>query len=147
MIAITLWQPWATLIAIGAKRIETRSWNFNYRGPLAIHAALRLELDTLSFWGQEPFRTALVGAGIRSLQDMPFGAIVAVCDLVDVQRITAANIPAGDERAYGDYRPGRYAWHLANIKKLDPIPATGKRGPWIWEPSLVIKDDPCPTPS
>jgi activating signal cointegrator 1 len=39
MKAITLTQPWATLVAIGAKRIETRSWPTNYRGPLAIHAA------------------------------------------------------------------------------------------------------------
>lgn len=39
MKALTLWQPWATLIAIGAKTIETRSWSTNHRGPLAIHAA------------------------------------------------------------------------------------------------------------
>lgn len=38
MKAITLMQPWATLVAIGAKRLETRSWSTNYRGPLAIHA-------------------------------------------------------------------------------------------------------------
>lgn len=34
--ALTLWQPWATLIAIGAKRIETRGWATSYRGPLVI---------------------------------------------------------------------------------------------------------------
>ncbi len=39
MKAITLHQPWATLVAVGAKRIETRSWATSYRGPLAIHAA------------------------------------------------------------------------------------------------------------
>ncbi len=36
--ALTLWQPWASLIAIGAKTIETRSWSTAYRGPLLIHA-------------------------------------------------------------------------------------------------------------
>ncbi len=41
MKAITLWQPWASLVAIGAKTIETRSWATSYRGPLAIHAAAR----------------------------------------------------------------------------------------------------------
>ena len=39
MKVLTLTQPWATLVAIGAKRIETRSWSTKYRGPLAIHAA------------------------------------------------------------------------------------------------------------
>lgn len=39
MNALTLMQPWATLVAIGAKRIETRSWATRYRGPSAIHAA------------------------------------------------------------------------------------------------------------
>lgn len=37
--AITLHQPWATLIALGYKTIETRSWSTRYRGPLLIHAA------------------------------------------------------------------------------------------------------------
>src|SRR3954451_22243677 len=37
--ALTLTQPWATLVAIGAKQIETRSWGTSYRGWLAIHAA------------------------------------------------------------------------------------------------------------
>ena len=39
MKALTLTQPWATLIAVGAKRIETRSWGTSYRGRIAIHAA------------------------------------------------------------------------------------------------------------
>ena len=38
MKVLTLTQPWATLVAIGAKHIETRSWATSYRGPLAIHA-------------------------------------------------------------------------------------------------------------
>lgn len=36
---LTLSQPYASLVALGAKRIETRSWRTSYRGPLAIHAA------------------------------------------------------------------------------------------------------------
>lgn len=39
MKALSLTQPWASLVAVGAKRIETRSWRTSYRGPLAIHAA------------------------------------------------------------------------------------------------------------
>jgi hypothetical protein len=36
MKALTLIQPWASLVAIGAKRVETRGWRTSYRGPLAI---------------------------------------------------------------------------------------------------------------
>lgn len=39
MKALTLHQPWATLVALGVKSIETRSWTTSHRGPIAIHAA------------------------------------------------------------------------------------------------------------
>lgn len=39
MKAISLTQPWATLVHLGAKRVETRSWYTSYRGQLVIHAA------------------------------------------------------------------------------------------------------------
>jgi hypothetical protein len=41
MKAITIWQPWASLKACGAKEFETRSWATSYRGPIAIHAAAK----------------------------------------------------------------------------------------------------------
>ena len=41
MKALSVTQPWATLIATGQKQIETRSWGTRYRGPLYIHAAKR----------------------------------------------------------------------------------------------------------
>src|SRR3712207_3561005 len=37
--AITLHQPWATLMSVGAKMWETRSWATDYRGKIAIHAS------------------------------------------------------------------------------------------------------------
>ena len=45
MKALSLWQPWASLIAAGVKKVETRHWPTAYRGPIAIHAAKRLESD------------------------------------------------------------------------------------------------------
>lgn len=38
---ITLWQPWASLVALGLKQYETRSWSTQYQGGLLIHAAKR----------------------------------------------------------------------------------------------------------
>ncbi len=43
MKALTLQQPWATLIAEGHKRVENRTWQTAYRGPLAIHAGLKVD--------------------------------------------------------------------------------------------------------
>lgn len=46
--AISLWEPWASLMRSGAKTVETRSWYTSYRGPLLICAAKRKDRDTLA---------------------------------------------------------------------------------------------------
>lgn len=52
MKAISLWQPWASLIACGAKPYETRSWS-PPRGligqPIAIHAAKKIDKGAAQF--------------------------------------------------------------------------------------------------
>lgn len=40
MKALTILQPYADLITHGAKRVENRTWQTKYRGPLVIHAGL-----------------------------------------------------------------------------------------------------------
>ena len=45
MKAITIRQPWASLITLGVKTIETRSSPTKYRGPLAIHAGAHRPRD------------------------------------------------------------------------------------------------------
>lgn len=140
MRALTLWQPWATLIAIGAKRIETRSWRTPYRGPLAIHAgATRLRpaeiLDL--FEGDTRFVDALLEAGMPgnfSVRDFPRGEILAVANLVRIQSTEVARasvLTKPRELAFGDYRDGRWAWELDAITPLrNPVPCTGARGLW-----------------
>jgi activating signal cointegrator 1 len=171
MKALTLTQPWASLVALGKKRIETRSWETLYRGPLLIHAGKGLgpvggmhglvELVRQDvFWDALiPLRPSVFNAEGLAKRALPFGAIVAVCDLVDCvltwpswasdepwftgQRegeTWAVPPPAGsDERAFGDYSPGRFAWLLANVRALPkPIPATGARRLWEWEGELSL---------
>src|SRR5260221_1253433 len=116
MKALTLTQPWATLVAIGAKKIETRSWSTSYRGPLAIHAAKAAHREEAALCLQEPFTSALGG---RVLYELPLGRVVATVRLVDV-RPTSMTIgeaawsdPRQDivlspqEEAFGDFTPGR----------------------------------------
>lgn len=149
---ITLTQPWATLVALGAKRIETRSWATSYRGPIAIHAAKGLadlggERGLAALCAREPFRAALLAGGVTSAQQLPRGAIVAVAELVDcvptaqldgaeIGRFTHEGAPVlwvltPQERTFGDYSPGRYGWLLDGVRALpEPIPARGTLGLW-----------------
>lgn len=107
MKALTLTQPWATLIALGAKTIETRSWATTYRGPLAIHAATGYGKGGMkahkALCGEEPFCSVLNAACkahydaldksigvLRAMAEhpfMPLGAIVATCELVTIAEI------------------------------------------------------------
>ena len=136
MKAISLWQPWATLIAIGAKKIETRGWGTRYRGPLAIHAAKKWE--PLHVRGEAAAYDAFEAAGLpRNLRDVPFGAVVAVCDLADCIETTGgaamgflANgvVVRPPEFYYGDYSPGRFAWLLSDVRALpEPVPFRGRQ--------------------
>lgn len=167
MRGITLTQPYATLVAVGAKAIETRSWATSFRGPIAIHAAQGLgpvggKLGLQALCADSPFREVIAPlvhevhqtrAGERfpswDLMRLPFGAIVAVAELVSCVPVESARFvgsasdgwshertglswPLTDqERAFGDYSPNRYAWLLADIRRLPtPIPYRGALGLW-----------------
>lgn len=151
MKALTLTQPWATLVAIGAKRIETRSWSTSYRGELAIHAAKGYPRKAQMTATSSPFIEQLNRAGY--LPDIPLGVIVATCRLADCKRIvTQENLFAnagsssayvangetlpsnGLELSFGDYSHGRFAWILEDVQMLqEPIPAKGALSLWEWE--------------
>jgi hypothetical protein len=141
MKAISLWQPWAALMAIGAKRIETRGWSTNYRGPLVIHAAKTWKKEQQAMLDSEPFASAL--SGRRAFMDdgpvkLEFGAAIAVVNLVGCERVTEQNRPSGDELAFGDYsltvgvyRPDRYMWQtqFVDLQELTrPLVFTGHQG-------------------
>ncbi len=89
MKVITLTQPWATLVSIGMKMIETRSWSTKYRGPLAIHAAKNFPTEAQHLCFREPFRQILIGkygfmhGGEIYLgnHSFPLGVIIATCEL------------------------------------------------------------------
>jgi len=138
--ALTLTQPWATLVAIGAKRYETRSWGTDYRGPLAIHAAKGFPMWARALCDELPFQVVLSGAGYY-WHTLPVGKVLACCQLVACSKIAFGNDPlwpsgrslSENERAFGDWTPGRYAWELADVVLLlEPIPAKGALGLWEW---------------
>lgn len=157
MKALSLWQPWATLVALGEKKIETRAWSTTYRGPLAIHAAKNFPSDARRLCGlEEPFKSTLLKArfnvtGPLKADFMPLGVIVAVCELVAIDS-TNNILPqlrawkkgrdywdlTSQERAFGDYSADRFAWFLKDIRPLKtPVPCKGMQGLWAVPAHIV----------
>lgn len=148
MKGLSLLQPFASLIAIGAKHIESRSWQTPYRGPLAIAASKGFPVEDRELCDEWPFDKALRTAGFASWRDLPRGAIVAVCTLVTCRTTAGGSLnfftmppgryrhwewrlEYGPEYYFGDYSPHRYGWLLDDIKALpEPIPCKGTLGLW-----------------
>src|SRR5437660_12667474 len=77
--AISLWQPWASLIALGLKRFETRSWplrKYSPRMSYAIHAAKRWTKAQRDLCEFDPIISRMV-MGLTPIT-MPLGAYVAI---------------------------------------------------------------------
>jgi hypothetical protein len=134
--ALSLWQPWASLVAIGAKQYDTRSWSTTYRGDLAIHAAL---LDRYIYHYDNPaldprMREALIEGGFKSAHQIPVGAVLCLVRLVDCYPVEQVRDQLCErEIAFGDYSDGRFAWKLemAHVFR-PPVPARGHQGLWNW---------------
>jgi hypothetical protein len=141
--ALTVRQPWATLIVTGRKRIETRSWPTGYRGILAIHAGKSMSRDEVDYAAE------LVEQGLLDRVQQPLGAILGTVRLhhclpteavvgswSDGGWITVPGLPGPDpEDELGDFSPGRFAWLLADaVRLVEPVPARGRLSLWDWEP-------------
>lgn len=140
--AISLWQPWASFIAFGLKKHETRSWSTPYRGLLAIHAAKRWTFNERVYYDRicHQFPEVASTMHCHTFQP-PLGVMLCVCRLVDVSETQFGYSPSLSllsgrtlELAVGDWTPGRYAWKLEVVHVFEqPIPATGRQQLWDWE--------------
>ena len=159
MKAITLTQPHATLMAIGAKIFETRSWQTSHRGETAIHAAQGLgpvggRKGLAALCNTEPFRSVLLerfwwpmGSTADFLYDpaayLPLGCILATVRFYDIVPTfelggTGPEILSDQERAFGDYSAGRYAWLSSNLHAFSkPIKAKGALSLWEWDGATI----------
>jgi activating signal cointegrator 1 len=135
--ALTLPQPWATLVVHGHKRIETLTCRTPYRGRLAIHASETISDDAVALYFQEPFRAALRASGVMSPDDLVRGAIIGYVNVVDCIRSGSKRLAeiSDQERAFGDFTRGRWAWIFTDPAPLtDPIPAPDGEGLWQLDP-------------
>lgn len=147
MKVISILQPYATLAVIGAKKIETRSWNTKYRGEILIHASRAWNnkmYDSIIKIGAE---SVLQNAGYKLTKinngkietNLPLGAIIGKVNIKDTFQMDEAmcqwmrdsNSENNREYGFGDWQNGRYGWLLSDAVQFEtPIPAKGKLGLW-----------------
>jgi len=141
MKALTLWQPWATLMAIGAKRWETRSWRMAYRGPLAIYAAAKTPKSVVEWFEKERHVRGsdawMMDLGLHAggfPRELVYGAVLCTLVVIDCVPVEEVGALSPMERACGNFTPGRWAIMTNDLCPLpEPIPAKGRQGLWKWE--------------
>jgi len=134
MKVLSLLQPWASLVVMGAKKIETRSWSTSHRGELLIHASLGKTGALIS--KDAPFKKY-----IADFKQLPFGAIIGKVALIDILPIGHLGLDDKkmakltlEEKAFGDYSAERYAWIFEEVEQFEkPIPVKGTLGLWEYQ--------------
>lgn len=111
MRALNLRQPWAEMVMLGWKTIETRMWRTKHRGELLIVAS-KTRPDHVPDYRR-----------IETHQ-MLFGKAVAICELTDCRPME----PTDEEEACYKSEPGRFAWILDDIHAIKPFPVKGQLG-------------------
>ena len=144
---LTLWQPWASLVAIGAKKFETRPRNTtwrNYTGWIAIHAAQKSKPlpDVAPWWpscacgtcAKPPtahrFEKAFNDVGIDiALEPLPTSKVLALVYMAGWANTQLFRDDGDlDEIAFGDWSDGRICIQLLCVTKLSPIDYRGAQG-------------------
>ncbi len=139
MKVLSLLQPWATLVMIGAKQFECRTWKTAHRGPMLIHASAGrpAKREKLFFEKAEYFSRY-----IKDMDLLPYGSLIAQVNLTEIYRtewllqnlefISAHNWQ--QEFAFDDYSPNRYVWKFESVSKLDFfLPMKGTLGLWEYK--------------
>ena len=123
MKALTLWQPWASLIADKRKPEETRPRPWYYVGPVAIHAGQHVDHKACKQFGYDP-------------DTIVRGAVVCIVDKHGCVQFPSQYAPPNP---YGNFATGRYGYLYTNVRKLiTPIPAKGLQGFWNWEQPAIL---------
>lgn len=126
--ALSIWQPWASLIAQGQKQFETRSWATHYRGQILICAAAKkVPAESYHFIN---WQLQEVGEHMSlKPKDFPLGVAVGIACLVDCKPTDHFYSQVSDkEICLGNWSDGRFAWKLEEVKAILPFPVKGQQG-------------------
>lgn len=146
--AVSLWEPWASLMALGAKTIETRDRKVHFRGLLLIHAARKWSIEQERFLMTPEVQEALrpliaehpvhrghtdqvreyhLGRG-RALALVKLHACVSTSGVFSPDLVPELRAMVDRERTFGDYRPNRWLWVTSDRQRLKPFQVRGHQG-------------------
>lgn len=116
MKALSVKQPWASLICLGLKTIETRKWATEYRGKLLIVAAKGD--DEAAMVQYEQFLR-------RNMDYIPRGEAICIAELVNCRPMMETDEIAAMCKVYDR----AYAWVLLDlIMPITPFRVKGRLG-------------------
>lgn len=125
MRALTIRQPWASLIIAGMKDVENRTWPTKHRGPLAIHAAVAVASP--AEWEHAEMVCKTVAPKLMPLWServLPRGVVLGTVNL--------ASCELGCDCSPWSF-PEQYHFGLESADPfVEPVPATGALGIWEW---------------
>lgn len=147
MKALTVWQPWASLIESGWKRYEFRSHRrvprSLYNARIAIHAGARkpvkgeiwdilrrLDSDESSV---DPAARDWLEGRLSNPSLLLLSCVVCTAVLgepVSAREIAEENGWINDSNREHTFN---YAWPLSDIQPMPPVPARGAQGFWHWD--------------
>jgi len=128
MRALTLWQPWAGLIAQGIKLVENRTWEppEHLLGTrIAIHAGKTVDheaIEDLYEDGLDPHRLGeMRGAAL---------CVVTLERFVAERYTSGLRCPLSLTREQARFYNGPVGFVLSDIVTIDPVPCKGAQGFW-----------------
>ncbi|KAH3762538.1 activating signal cointegrator 1 [Pelomyxa schiedti] len=126
--ALTLHQPWASLLVYGIKTAEGRNWTTNHRGKLWIHAASKQPDPDVIRSLEEQYRLLSPDEDLQFPKDYPLGALVGrveVVDCIDQKRYQST------EENQRDPNDSEFLWLCSNPERLTlPFRMSGNQRLW-----------------
>ena len=134
MKVLTIKQPWASLIMLGLKKYEFRSWKTEYRGELLIHAGKGIDKD-----GMERLKKYIP-------ENMPTEKILGKVKLIDCIKTSSEFYDKVQKENKDIYAKSvfnqDYAWQMEVIEVYDnPIKVKGKLRLWNYEGGVNGKEE------
>lgn len=154
MKALSIKNPWASLIAAGLKPREIRSWRTHYRGPVLVCSSLKPDnsmvetivcpgsddgnrkIKTLNMWEPPEFDwcsgddwDTCCECRKQWIDTLPLGQALAVANLADCRPMTKED----EASAWVPFKEGLWAWVLEDVKLIKPFPVKGRLGLWNYQ--------------
>jgi len=123
--ALTIKQPFASLIQIGKKRLEIRTWSTNYRGILVIHAGAKAHIGEVLHGASHAYQKSSAQKMAHLYPKLyPLGVTICLVELVNVRPMTKED----EQAAMHEFVEGAFVWEFENPRLLRPRKMTGQLG-------------------